>query len=169
MSDALSALREAIRTANRMLLDATNDLTIEQANWLPPGTANTIGQTYAHIVNIQDRYLNTFILGQPTIWEREGWGERLGLPDAMRMSREVATQVRVDPSAFRAYAERVFDETSAYLDRVDAAELAREVQGYRGPIAVADVLARMMAFHASSHLGEIAALRGIQGLKGLPF
>ncbi|GIW08783.1 MAG: hypothetical protein KatS3mg060_3588 [Dehalococcoidia bacterium] len=169
MSNALTALTEVIRTANRMLLDATSDLTVEQANWLPPGTANSIGLTYAHIVNIQDRYLNTFILGQPTIWEREGWGERLGLPDAMRMSREAASDQKIDPAAFRAYAERVFAETNAYLDRVDEAELAREVQGYRGPIAVSLVLGRLMAFHAVSHLGEIAALRGVQGLKGLPF
>ena len=167
MSDALSALREVIRTANRMVLDATSDLTVEQANWLPPGTANTIAQTYAHIVNIQDRYLNTFLHAQPTIWEREGWEERLGIPATMRMQREPGYQV--DPAAFRPYAERVFAETNAYLDRVDAAELAREVQGYRGPLPVAEVLGRFMAFHAVSHLGEIAALRGLQGLKGLPF
>ncbi|MCS6800459.1 MAG: DinB family protein [Chloroflexota bacterium] len=169
MSDLVPVVRELLQTTSRMLIDATSDLTVDQVNWLPPGTANTIGHTYAHIVNIQDRYLNTFILGQPTIWEREGWGERLGLPETMRMSREAAAQMRLDPSSFRAYAERVFAETMTYLERVDAAELAREVQGYRGPITVAEVIGRMMPFHAISHLGEVAVLRGLQGLKGLPF
>ncbi|GIW12393.1 MAG: hypothetical protein KatS3mg061_3450 [Dehalococcoidia bacterium] len=32
-----------------------------------------------------------------------------------------------------------------------------------------ELLGRFMAPHAAMHLGEICALKGIQGLKGLPF
>ena len=169
MSQAMAALAAAIRQMNDLLLQVTDDLTFEQANWLPPGTANPIAHTYAHIVTVQDRYLNTLILGQPTIAEREGWNERLNLPLLLRLNRETASQHPIDLRAFRPYTERVFAETNAYLERADEAELARVVQGVRGPLPVGELLGRFMTTHAAMHLGEICALKGIQGLKGLPF
>ncbi|MFN8534438.1 MAG: DinB family protein [Dehalococcoidia bacterium] len=169
MADALSSLTAVLRTANQTLLTVMDDLTIEQANWLPPGTANTIAQTYAHIVTSQDHYLNRFILAQDTIWTREGWADRLGLPEVLRMSRDAAAEMQLDPAAYRAYAEQVFAATEEYVATLTDAELTREVEGYRGPIAVVDVIGRLMTFHATTHLGEIAAIKGIQGLKGLLF
>jgi len=47
-------------------------------------------------------------------------------------------------------------------------ELDRKVNLFGAPHPVADVLAVIVS-HVTAHLGEIAALKGIQGAQGLPY
>ena len=166
---SVDAIRDLLRHCQTMVETVMQDVSVEHANWLPPGTANSIGLTYLHLLNYQDHYVNAMSQGKQTIWVRDSWEGKLGHPDAMKMSREAAQERRIDPAAVRPYAEAVFVDTSTYLSDISEDELSREVQGYRGMVPVSTVLTRMAAFHTTSHLGEICALKGVQGLKGLPF
>jgi hypothetical protein len=47
-------------------------------------------------------------------------------------------------------------------------ELDRQVSFFGSESSVADVLVRFVA-HTAGHTGEIAAVKGMQGLQGLPF
>ncbi len=165
--DIVDMLRNLVRTESTLLMNVMSDVTDEQAAWVPPGTANTIGATYAHVIRWQDNYLAT-ISGQQNIWESGRWAEKLGMEGTTRMNRE-ADEVPKSLAAYREYAEAVFEATDSYLGALKAADLDREVQGYRGPIAVGELIPRSMLAHISRHLGEIAALKGVQGMKGLPF
>ena len=66
------------------------------------------------------------------------------------------------------YAAAVGAATDNYIATLTTKELDRlvPIMGQEWPVA--DVLA-LLVVHASGHLGEIAALKGIQGVKGLPF
>jgi hypothetical protein len=67
-----------------------------------------------------------------------------------------------------AYAEAVCEATNGYLARLTDDELDRRVSFFGRESSVGDVLARFVA-HTASHAGEIAAVKGMQGLQGLPF
>jgi hypothetical protein len=65
----------------RWIADAVlKDLTEEQLNWSPPGTANTIATTLIHVTGTDDRFINMRVRGQATVWESGNWSERIGLP-----------------------------------------------------------------------------------------
>ncbi|MCS7002028.1 MAG: DinB family protein [Dehalococcoidia bacterium] len=166
--DSLSALRTLVKSSQTQLSTIMADVTPEQAMFLPPGTANSILMTYRHIVEVVDRFLNKSILGKETIWESERWGEKLQTDEQMRMVRENADKIGVNLSDYHTYAERVFAAANAYMDSLTEAELAREIQGFRGPTTVGAMIATALISHSFTHIGEIAAIKGFQGLKGLP-
>ena len=58
---------------------------------------------------------------------------------------------------------------SPYLANLPDSELERKVQGVLGEYTLGWGIAILLCQHAAQHSGEIAALKGVQGLKGLPF
>ena len=72
------------------------------------------------------------------------------------------------PAALRTPISFVRSATAAYLDTLTDAELQRVVRWYNADFTIADLLARILA-HTACHAGEIAALKGLQGVKGPPF
>ena len=155
----------------RRLVDATlQGLTDEQLNWAAPGQANPIRATLLHMLAAEDRYFQTVLRGQPMLWETGGWSERIGLPyppGAGRGWDEVkTTTLAVEPVL--AYAQAVREATETYLVALTDAELGRTVQFFGGERPAADVIITFVA-HTLGHSGEVAALRGVQGVKGLPF
>lgn len=67
-----------------------------------------------------------------------------------------------------AYRDAVRAATDRYLADLTADELDRQIDLMGSQRPVADALA-IMVVHIATHAGEIAALKGTQGLKGLPF
>ena len=77
---------------------------------------------------------------------------------------------KMNLAAFREYAKAVYAATDAYVASLAEAELDRKLDtGFIGEQTVAFVLSNVLAWHAAEHNGEIAALKGAFGLKGLPF
>ena len=76
----------------------------------------------------------------------------------------------MDLPSFREYAKAVYAATDAYVAGLPDAALARKIDtGFIGEQTVAFILSNIVAWHVAEHGGEIAALKGVQGLKGLPF
>jgi hypothetical protein len=68
----------------------------------------------------------------------------------------------------REYAQAVFANTDANVAALDPASLGNKMQGPFGETTAARMLS-LGVYHLAEHSGEIAALKGIQGQKGLPF
>lgn len=66
------------------------------------------------------------------------------------------------------YAAAVHSATHDYLARLTEDELDRRVDFFGRENSVADVLTGFVS-HTACHAGEIAAVKGAQGLQGLPF
>ena len=141
----------------------------------PVAAANigSIGAIYAHTVFAEDSIVNMLLQGKPMLYRSAGWDAKLGvaLPEGDRpmQSEAWAAAVKLDLPKFQEYATAVFAQTDAYVAGLPDAELDRKVQGPIGETTVAFMLVTILATHYPQHLGEIAALKGVKGLKGLPF
>jgi hypothetical protein len=142
----------------------------EQFNWSPPGTINPIKSAWLHAVAGEDIFIQSIIQGQPPLWATGGWAGRIGLVQAPGGGQgwEEANRTELALAPVLAYAEAVCIATNNYLARLTDDELDRQVSLFGRESSVAAVLARF-AVHIAGHAGEIAAVKGIQGLRGLPF
>ncbi len=168
--DAVEFVRCQLASARRLgdaIIGGTSD---EQFNWLPPGTANSIKASFIHLIVSEDSFVQDVIQGRSRIWEAEGWAEKIGLPFPPGRGRGWE-EIRAPTLALApvlAYQQAVRAATDAYLASLTPEELDRPVAFFNGQRPVADVLALLVS-HMLGHFGEIAALKGVQGVKGLPF
>lgn len=147
---------------------------------LPEATIGSIAAIYAHAVTNADHYIQQELRGLPPLYERPEWPARLGFTPHLQIDRERAAGLRYDRATFHDYARAVFDEGDAYLGTLAAEGLNRSVEmvvphrdgdhwGWarqQAPLAFA--FADIVFLHIHEHAGEISALRGVQGLTGIP-
>jgi len=154
------------RTVDRIM----KDITAEVFNWAPPGTANTISATFIHLMNVEDNFIQKIIQGKPSVWESSAWSEKTGVQKPPSIGedwsefkhRKISIQPLLD------YKDAVWAATDAYLATLTAEELDRKVKFAGGERTVGEML-RLSVSQSHSHAGEIAALKGLQGIQGLPF
>jgi hypothetical protein len=152
------------------LLDSTLEgVTAEQLSWLPAGTANPIGLTIVHALSSEDMFIS-ILCSKAQVWQTQGWGSKFNLsePPGYGQDWTVYRNAQLTVEALLTYRDTVRAETHAYLKALTAEELDRSVQIFGGSSMVADVLVRLCE-HLQFHAGEIAALKGVYGVKGLPF
>ena len=156
-----------VNEGHRMMNAVISDVTAELLAWTPPTMTNAIGLIYMHAVGAEDNFTQRLFQGQPLLWESEGWGAKLGIAVPPRGWDNLKT-IQLDLSAFRAYEKAVFAAANEYVKSVTEAELDRAVQFMGREMKLGQVLAIMIS-HTTGHAGEIAALKGVQGAKGLPY
>ena len=168
-----SAVREQMGFWHSMLEPIIADCTQEVMHKnLPGATITSIASIYAHLVFVEDVIVHGMLQGKPPVYQAQGWGPKLGVEmpgPPPEISPEWAQAVKLDLPSFQEYANVVFAATDSYLAGLSDAELERKVNTPAGEQTVAWVLAVILGTHLPQHVGEIAALKGVQGLKGLPF
>ncbi|HZT05720.1 MAG TPA: DinB family protein [Chloroflexota bacterium] len=163
--DALAFLREQSAQADRNLRQVFTPVMPDQAQWrLAGSTANTIGATFMHAYFSEDQMVQD-MRGASSIFENGGWRDRLGYDH----SNVWTFEGRHDPRLLLEYAEAVAAATEAFLAELDPAALDDVIDTPRGPQPRARRLSVYLVHHKAQHAGEIAALLGCQGVKGLPF
>lgn len=164
--DAVGVLSNAAATADGLFTRVLAPVTAEQANWRPEGgTNNPIAAIAVHAYFSEDRMVQARLLGRPTVAESGGWAQRLGMtPSAIWTPLS-----NPEPDLVRGYAAAVRAATVEFLESLDPARLDEEVDTPVGRGSAASALNLILVVHKSAHLGEIAALIGAQGGKGLPF
>lgn len=146
------------------------DLTEEQLNWSPPGATNTIATILLHVTGTDDTFVNVRARGGATVWESGNWSERVGFPG---IPGRAGYWAEANDHAFALaplleYMAAVRASLDDYVATLTDEELSRMVQALGNEQPIAAVLA-LVVVHAAGHFGEIAALKGAQGAKGLPF
>jgi hypothetical protein len=153
----------------RWIQDAViKSLVDEQLLEKPPGTVSPIGVIWLHMINGEDNFVST-ITGEESLWKSDGWDERFGLVKAPNMGGDWSgfqeTNLNVD--TLRAYTEAVRDRTQTCLDNTTKDTLDETVKFYSDNDPKGNVWV-LLVTHTLIHCGEIAALIGVQGGKGLP-
>ena len=168
--DITTYIQQQLAGARRQVDVVMQDLTDEQFNWLPPGTLSPISATFIHIVAGEDYQIQVVAQGRPRLWEAQAWGEKVGVPNPPNPNGgwDVYKTVQLAVAPVLAYQQAVRAATDAYLAGLTMEELGREVNYARRAMPVANLL-MMLVVHSASHAGEIAAIKGMQGVKGLPF
>ena len=165
--ETIEVLKQLFASSYQWYGGTIADVTAEQANQVPPGRAHPIGELAAHIIQSEDGIVN-MLRGQPALWERDGWGQRLGIPNVMLHDNDGARAFRCEPAKLAEYIQAVQAQTVAYLDALQPADLDREVPGPTGPMSVAEMLFATIG-NTFAHTGEISALKGTLGARGYPF
>jgi uncharacterized damage-inducible protein DinB len=168
--EARDIIRLGLSNAQRSVNRTLEGLTPEELRWQARPDANSIGLILFHMSRSEDSFVHKFILGQPQLWEREKWHERLGKAasdsGAHYTPAEVAAFAVPPLIEMQAYAEAVRKETLAYLEKATASEMDRRVelpQTGRLPFEpVVGVLLTFTVTHLAQHAGEISYLRGLQ-------
>lgn len=152
-------------------LEATmSDVSEAQAHWCPAGVANPIAAVYAHVIMGSDSAVNELLLGGRPI--AAAGATTIGIsevtPGRSRDWHEWALRVHMDLPAFRSYAQNVYESWYAYFARAGDFDPDRTIDltawgmGIRTPVE----FLLMQIQHFSSHIGEISALKGLQGAIG---
>lgn len=138
---------------------------------LPNATITSIGSIYAHMVFSEDAIVNGMLQGKPPLYQTDGWETKASVPFPAPSPSlgDWAKTVSMDYPKFQAYADAVFANTDSFLASLPDSELQKKVPTPIGEQTFAWVITTLLATHAPQHLGEIAALKGVHGLKGLPF
>jgi len=168
--DTLEFIRRMISAGHHQVDAAMQDTTTEQFNWVPSGTANPISATFIHCLNSEDFFVQEILQGKTRVWEDECCGEKTGVKNTPGYGGnwEEFKHMTVELSPVLDYQQAVRAATDAYLEKLTLEDLDRKVKFAGGERSVADMLI-LSSSHTLSHAGEIAALKGMQGVKGLPF
>ena len=167
--NGIEAVKRAVGHSHGWYEGTVADLTQEQADFLPPGSAHPIGEVVAHILQTEDMIVSGMLQGQRPLWERDGWEAKLGIPNVSRHTQEMARGFKGDLAALQPYKEAVYASTQAYLDSLSDADLDREVDMGGNTTTVGDALTNALVGNNLAHTGEISALKGVQGSKGYAF
>ena len=171
--DAISLLKQQIDMSHDVVTGTIADLTPEQSQNLPGGKAHPIGATYAHLTMSEDFIINMIIRGQAPLLMGE-WAGKTGVneppPPPGGPVFEWANRVQVDVPRTREYAQAVYKNTQDYVASLSVDDLDREVDvpGF-GKNSVGFWISLAAVVHPANHIGEISAMKGIQGAKGYPF
>lgn len=168
-----SAVQQQLSFWHQILDQVLADCGDDQLNAnLPSATISSIASIYAHIAFVEDSVIQGMLERKPLLLEAHNAASAVsvdfpGMPPAMRL--DWGRNVRMNLPSFQAYATSVFAATEAYLGRARDADLARKITGPFGEQTVEWVLVNVLGTHAPQHVGEIAALKGVLGMRGLPF
>jgi hypothetical protein len=174
--DSVSILRQQLKDAHGILEGTMQDVTSEQAHWSPPGIANPLGASYAHLVLSEDGIINGMLKkGAPLA--ATAWAGKVGISEPPPQNpadpwNQWARRVQVDLSALRQYAQAVYAASDEYLASLKVEDLNQplDLSAFGlGEQTVGWMLNNAVVGHVSNHCGEVSCLKGLQGVKGYPF
>ncbi len=168
--DALTLFRYELAQSHRILDLVVRDLAGDQLDYkVPGGTINPIAAIYMHAVFSEDNFIHRVCQSRPPLFEAEGWLDRLGLPYSGLQTPAWAEGIHITLHVAREYAREVYDDTEAYLATLPPAAFDGMIDTRLGRKPLGEALASFLLWHQMGHVGEIAALKGVQGLQGWPF
>jgi hypothetical protein len=171
--NAIELFRSQINASHGIVEGTVADLTPDLCDHLPGGRAHPIGATYAHILASEDIIVNMMIRGEQPMMMGE-WAGKTGMSEPPPApGGDVfgwANRVKVDLAQARQYAQAVYKNTDDYLSALSESDLEKEIDvpGF-GKNSLAFYLGIAALIHPANHVGEISALKGVQGAKGYPF
>lgn len=170
--NAIRILRDELKQGHDILEQAVTGLSVDHLYHRGDGsTIQSIATVYAHTVMSEDYLMNDRINERAPVFQRENWAEKvgIGMPSfGGDYEGWVASIPNVDIGTLRAYAEAVYAESDATMADLTESDLDRTVT-FVDEMPLGSFLGTIIAWHAVHHAGEICALKGVLGGKGLPF
>lgn len=167
----VNLLRDQFEQSKSVLEGTLEGVTDEVAHHDPGGKVGTIAANLAHIITGMDAFLLAKSAGNPPMMatsfaDKHGMSE---LPPQDGDSSQWYKTVRVDLDAMRSYGKAVFQAVDDHLASLTDEDLEQEIDMGNFGQQKHSWLFTIMLLNNSWHTGEIAAIKGMQGLKGYPF
>ena len=148
-----------------LLKMASDGMDDAQYNLDGPGTCNAAAKSHVHALTSFDFFVLNKAKGAEMIWP--GFATKNGLPpNPMEIWGHSAN---ISGAAMKDYAEQVEKATLDYIGTISDTDLDRQVDTQFFGMQNVAYLLQLAAMHATGHAGDVAAVKGSQGLKGLPF
>jgi hypothetical protein len=165
-------IRGGLRRLHNDLDTAVGDLTPDQAQWTATERGLPVSFILWHYVRTEDNIIQFVLQRKPTVWMEGGWDKKFGLHPTGQgtgMSHEDARNLRLEPlDDFLAYMQDVWKSTDEYLGALSDEDLERPITVKPlGEMPVQNAIGMMCLTHGFTHLGEIAHVRGLLGLRGM--
>jgi hypothetical protein len=158
-----SEFEQMRRHVNGIIQGLTKDALL----WTHPGISNSIGTILLHIFHGEDRLIRCELQGISSLWETDHWSRQIGIADLPIRGQEW-TDIDIRGLQFEsllAYNQAVEMATMAYLNKLSDTDLETRVEIYGNWQSRAETLFSVI-IHNTSHAGEIATLKGLQGMRG---
>jgi hypothetical protein len=162
--DLKEYLRMEIEGLDRQFKRVTDTLTQKEIEWQPACGCNPIGLILFHIFKAEDSFMNPD--KTQMLWEKGKWYTKMGL-DAKEDGAHFKSPDDVNAfkvpklSTIQAYGAAVRKQTLAVLKKAKPADFDKMLKMPWGEIP-AVMMYSMVVGHATSHLGEMSYIRGIQ-------
>jgi hypothetical protein len=171
--DFRAFLRGQMQFTHNTLEQVIADVDNETLHHRPAGsTTNAICAIYAHAVTAEDGILNGLVMGRMPIFNAD-WAAKTGVPlkQSPQLEDAWAASIKMNLPAFREYAAKVYESTDKILAEMDDAyaETLIDTPFGGGKQPRQEFVANLGPTHMWGHMGEIAAIKGARGMKGLPF
>ena len=163
--DAISYAKSALQDQLGLLSACAAGMDDAQYNWKPGGTANPAAKSHVHAVSSVDFFINMLVGGGPLLWG--DFAKQHGLPESPMGIWTYDGAVPVEP--MRDYAAKAGAAALEVVGAMKDADLDREIETQFFGKKPAAFLIQLAGYHAVGHGGDIATVKGMQGLKGLPF
>ncbi len=171
MEPRAQVLKSAFDIAHMVLNAVIADLDDQAAAFkVAGGTVPSAGAILAHCLHGEDMMVSQAAGGTKLTLLSEGFQARTGIAvPAPAMTPEWHSQA-FNVAGLKEYGAAVFARTNAFLEGASSSDLDRLIDTPLGSkVPAADYLASFGVVHLSEHTGEISALKGAQGGRGLPF
>ncbi len=164
-------LQSSLQGAHGIFLQVISDIAPATLQSVPAGAnIQSLQAIIAHAVLDDDFIVNAMICGKGRAATAEALaGSGVPLPPDPRMTAEWAQSINMNLPAFIDFSKKVFASTEAAIGAMSDAELEAEMDGPFGKRPKVAYVNGFALYHFVSHTGEIAAMKGIHGMKGLPF
>lgn len=184
----VESLRNRIRALNTLWERAISDMTLDQVNHHERAGVLPIAFSFSHYIRNQDQSISGAFLGEPPLWEREGWAEKIGVTvDKFGRVETVAEMEQIgfgNLDAWKQYQASVLVRTASAMERIDEEVLSQVVipalpealaniycaivvGGVGKPVRKLEVLECFVYQHGLRHMGEIEHGRALVGLAGM--
>ena len=177
MLTALQLVKDQLKDAHTTFENIVIDIKSAHLHRLPEGKALPLGSLVAHLVFSEDVIIHGMLLGKAplytTTWKGKT-GASLPLP-AMDEKWKAAHEewsrtVKVKLPELLKYTKAVFSATEKYVSTLKDKDLEKEIDlGSWGKKSVVNLLTGFIIAHTNSLIGEISAIKGVNGAKGYPF
>ena len=166
---ATTYLRTQIDSKRYLLNSVLKSITDEQLSWSPPGTLSTIGVIWLHMMAAEDSFIS-ILSKQDKLWDTEGWKETFGLENYPNIGEDWSAfeQDKLTVENLRAYTKAVQEHMDAHLASINDDVLDEKIKFFTDSDPKASLWALLVS-HPLEHIGEIAAIKGMQGEQGMPF
>lgn len=157
-------LQQAVGTLRNMMEGVSSEV----VHAVPNGKGITIAANSAHVVTVIDGIVHGMIKEDAPVMMSMPTGLSAPPPQGSDWG-DWGQTVQIEHDAFHAYAEKVMESATAYIGSLSDADLKRSVKAPSGTeMSVAGWLT-IAVLNTAWHTGEVAALKGMNGLQGYPF
>lgn len=163
--DAVTYAKKALKQSFGLFNMVADGMTDEQYNWQPEGTANSIAKSHVHAMSSVDFFISGTLKGEQMQWPAFALAN--GLPGN---PTEIWAYTGAIPlAAMKEYGASVQNAALEYVDSLKESDLDREIDTpFFGKQTLA-FLVMLAGTHSVGHGGDMSAVKGLRGLKGLPF